>query len=183
MTNQKKHKKMSKTKRKRLTKKWIKFGVIFLLVEIALISFLVYFFHDRQNATDSDVYKIKTKIIQTETFSGNLYLTTTNGNFVTHSQYLEGGKQYCRELSSLLLEDPEVELTVLKNSDSFCVYFMDDASTVVGIESEKEVYSTVEQYNDHCYFERIALILSFIIFEAGAILVAVFMIRSIPLLA
>ena len=160
--------KLSKRKKKQRKKQCIIVCLSFLFIELVLISLFVYFLNDNQCATDMDVYKVRAEIIQTETSPGHhnrtLYLITSKGYYITTGRYVESN-QYCKELASLLLDDPKVELTVLKNSDSFSAYFMDRASTVIGIESATTMYSTMEQYNEYIEMNRFFLILSFVIFE------------------
>lgn len=160
---------------------------IFFFAEVFLFAFLFYGLRDTTTITEADVYKIKTKVVYTDIFSStgrmSLYITTTNGNFVTSGHYVESFR-YCEQLATLLLEDSEVELTVLKNSESFYLYFGGQASTVVGIESSTEVYSSMELYNEYQESQRRWVIPSFIalqvcfigigfFFTAGKILIYV----------
>ena len=165
----KKHKKMSKTKSRRIRKRLFTTVLIFFLIEVFLLLFFFYLFDGKKTITDDDVYKIKTKVVETYVSNGRskgrLYIETTNGYFNTSSSYMEGGTKYCKEVADLLLEDSEVELTVLKDSESFSFLFMDQASVVVGIESATIIYSTMEMYNEFQDADRPWLIVSFIIFE------------------
>ncbi len=179
MVIMRKYKKNSKRKLKQRKKQYLIFCLSFLFIEIALICFFSYFLRDNRSITDADVYSIKTEIVQTETTSAHndrkLYLTTTNGNFITYGSYMES-IQHCEELSERLLDDPEIELKVLKNSDFFSMYFMGQVSVVVGIESDTTVYSTVEQYNNYCEENRFFCIVSFVFFEIIIVVSGVYII-------
>lgn len=177
MVNMNKRKKISKRKFRQRKKKYLIFCLSFLLIEIVLISFFIYAFRDNRIVTDADVYSIKTKIVQTSTSGSgeNLYLTTTNGKFITSGQYMKSHK-YCKEVASLLLDDSEIELKVLKNSDYFSMHFTDQASVVVEIKSATTVYLTMEQYNDYCEANLFNAVLSFIIFEVIVVAIGVYII-------